>query len=425
MGLLRNRVLAREFGAGRELDAYNAAFQIPDLAFGLLVGGGLSAAFIPVFVRLRQEDPDGAQRFGQTVVTGAILAMAGAAAVMFIAAPWLAGVVVPGFDAGQRDLYVSLLRLLLATEVIFAASNALGEVLVADRRFLWYALALPTYNGGIVVGTLLLSGPLGIAAPAVGAVAGALAHLLIRIWGVRRRTEFRLRPRLEVRTAAFGEFIRLMVPKMMGHPIEPASVLFFSYLASLLAVGSLTVVSFARDFQSVPVVLIGAQFSLAIFPALTAAYAVGDRRAFVGMLGRNLLTIGLLSAAGAAALALFGPFVIERFLGGGAFDQDDVARTSLVLSIFALSVPFESLTYPLSRALYATRNTLLAVVASLCGFAVTVVLGLSLAPTLGIVAIPICFTAGSAVKLVLLGLALAYRLGRVGATTMNLPSRSG
>jgi putative peptidoglycan lipid II flippase len=101
-------------------------------------------------------------------------------------------------------------------------------------------------------------------------------------------------------------------------------------------------------------------------------------------------------------------------LGGGEFDAEDVALTALVLSVFALSVPFESLGHLLSRALFATRNTLLQAVASITGFAVTVGSGIWLLPILGIVAIPLAFTLGSAVKLVLLAIALAPRVRRIG-----------
>ena len=51
-GILRNRVLAAEFGVGAELDAYNAAFRIPEIALDILVGAGLSAPFVPIFSRL-------------------------------------------------------------------------------------------------------------------------------------------------------------------------------------------------------------------------------------------------------------------------------------------------------------------------------------------------------------------------------------
>ena len=145
---------------------------------------------------------------------------------------------------------------MLLTPILFAASITLGEILVAERRFLFYALAPILYNVGIVAGTVLLHERIGIHAAAVGAVIGALLHLGIRVVGMAR-SKVRIRPRLRLRMPAVREFLLLMVPKMLAHPIEPITFLFFTNVASGLAAGSVTSVSFARNFQSVPVALVG------------------------------------------------------------------------------------------------------------------------------------------------------------------------
>ncbi len=108
---------------------------------------------------------------------------------------------------------------------------ALGEILVADRRFLFYALAPILYSAGIILGTVLFGARYGIVATAWGAVAGAAAHLGIRAIGTMR-TSFRIRPRLAVRTAAFAEFIRLMVPRMFSVAIEPLTITYFTRVAA-------------------------------------------------------------------------------------------------------------------------------------------------------------------------------------------------
>ena len=300
---------------------------------------------------------------------------------------------------------------MLVTPILFAASLALGEVLLAERRFLAYGAAPLLYNAGIVMGTLTLAPSIGIFGPAVGAVLGAALHLGIRLWGLRS-SSFRVRFRIEPRTAAVREFVRLMLPKMISHPVEPMTFLFFTAVATTLGTGSVSAVSFARNFQSVPVSLIGVAFSLAAFPALSAAYATGDRRGFLASLGNNLVTIMVLTAGAAVVLFVVSGLVIRVFLGGGAFDAEDVRTTSMVLAAFAISVPLESLTHLLSRAIYATHHTLLQVGSSLIGFAVTVVVTIGLAKTLGISAIPIGFAVGQGIKVFLLAGSLALRLRR-------------
>lgn len=420
MGLVRDRLFAHTFGAGADLDAYNAAFILPELALDVLVAGGLVAPFVPLFIGLKDGSAEAANAFARTILTLAVSVMAATSAVLFVIAPLTIPIIAPGFTGDQRELYVGLFRVMCLTPIIFAASIVVGEVLVAQRRFLMYGLAPLMYNGGIVAGTLLLSGQLGIYAAAVGAVGGALAHLAIRVVGLRRTT-FRPVPSLALRTAGVGEFIRLMIPKMVSQPIEPLTFLYFTALASTLTPGSVSSVSFARNFQSVPVSLIGVSFAIAAFPALSAAATAGDRRAFGRVFGTNLVSITVLTTAAAVGLFVLGGFVIRLFLGGGAFDAEDVDRTTTMLAVFALSVPLESVTHLLARAVYATRNTILPTIAAVVGFIVVVLSAGALLPVIGLSAVPASYAIGMAVKVLVLAGALAVRVPTMGPASAPRP----
>ena len=133
----------------------------------------------------------------------------------------------------------------------------------------------------------LLGDRIGIFAAAVGAIVGALLHLAIRLIGIARTT-FRPRPTLTLRVRGVREFLLLMAPKMLSHPIEPLTFLYFTSLASRFDVGSVSSVSFARNFESVPVSLIGASFAIAAFPLMSVAAANGDRATFRRVFTTNL-----------------------------------------------------------------------------------------------------------------------------------------
>ena len=414
MGIVRNRLFATTFGAGPELDAYNAAFRIPEIALDVLVAAGLTAPFVPIYSSARHDDERGADDFARTVLTAAVVVIAVAMAAVVLAAPWLATQIGAGFEAPTRELYVTLVRINAVAQLLFAASVCLGEVLVAHRRFLAYALAPILYTGGIVVGAIAGAERFGIVAAAWGAVAGAVAHLAIRFAGTLR-TSFRVRPAFRVRTPAFREFVRLMLPRMVSHPIEPAIFTWFTALASTIAVGGVSSINFALDYQVVPVSLIGVAFSLAVFPTLSAAYADRDLATFRGVLGRNLVTIGTLTTLAAILLFVGAGVLVRVLLGGGAFGPEDVARTSTIVAAFALSIPFDALAYPLSRGLYATHDTIRQVAASFVGLGVVVTGSSALAPTLGLVAIPLAYAAGMAAKDVLLAALLYRRLRAIGA----------
>jgi putative peptidoglycan lipid II flippase len=410
-GIVRNRIFANTFGAGPELDAYNAAFRIPEILLDVLVAAGLTAPFVPIFTSLRHDDERAANEFGRTVLTAAVLVMAVASVLIFLAAPWLATQIGAGFDAPTRELYVTLVRINSLAQILFAASICLGEILVAHRRFLFYALAPIMYTGGIIAGTVLGAERFGIVATAWGAVVGAALHLGIRALGIVR-TSFRPRPAFRFRTPPFKEFIRLMLPRMISHPIEPAIITFFTALASTIVVGGVSAINFALDYQVVPVSLIGIAFSLAVFPTLSTAYADRDQATFRSVLGRNLATIGGLTTLAAIALFVGSSILVEVLLGGGEFGPEDVARTSAIVSVFALSVPFDALAYPLSRGLYATHDTIRQVGASFAGFGTVLLASTLLAPGLGLLAIPLGYAIGMAVKD---GLMLAFLIPRVRA----------
>ena len=215
-----------------------------------------------------------------------------------------------------------------------------------------------------------------------------------------------------------------MLPRMISHPIDPLLLTYFTNLASGIGVGAVSAFNFASDYQVVPVSLIGVSFSLAVFPTLAAAYAAGDGETFRAVLRRNVVTIGGLTELAAIALAVVAHPMVEILLGGGEFGPDDVSRTATVLTAYALSIPFDSLSYPLSRALYATHNTILQVVASLAGFVTVVLVGSALAGPAGIVAIPLAAAAGGVVKVALLTVFLVPRLSRIGSDGGTGPAGS-
>ena len=380
---------------------------------------------MPIYSRLRHDTGDEpANDFGRTVLTGAVGLMTIASVAIFIAAPWLAGVIAEGFDPATQDLYIQLLRINCLAQVMFAASIALGEVLVAHRKFLFYALAPIFYTTGIILGTVLFASRFGIVASAWGAVAGAAAHLAIRAIGTTR-TSFRIRPAFAVRTAAFGEFLRLMLPRMFSVAIDPLTITYFTRVAAGLGVGAVSALNFGLDYQVLPVSLIGVSFSLAVFPLLSAAYADADRPAFRTILVRNLVTIGILTA-----LAGGRPLRPVWDAGPRAARRREIHRgrrrvTSAVVAAFALSVPFDALAYPLSRGLYATHDTLRQVIASFAGLGAVVLATTLLVPEFGILGIPFGYAAGVIAKDILLAIFLAPRVRRIGVSPAGRPGSSG
>jgi len=412
-GFLAKKVLAHVFGAGPETDALTSATYLVSFPVTILVLGGVVGPFLPLFVGLKDEAEEAAREFARTILTAALITVGVAIAALFIFAPQIASIAVPGFEASERDLYVNLVRVVCAGQLAIAASMVLGEVLVAERRWWTYGLAEFASYAGLAAGAFLLGGPMGIYGAAIGSLVGGLAHLGVRLVGIYRTT-FRPRLSLSLRTKGVGEFAWLILPRMASSALVWFFAAYFTRIASTLAPGSTTSVAYAQDFQSTAENVVGVAFALAAFPALSAAAAAGDRSGFRRIFRTNFLTIAFFSILAAAALAALAGFIAGLFKGG-AFDDTDASRLTLVLVILAISVPFESLVELLARAIMATHNTLEPTIAVLVGFIAGVVVTTTLSTGVGLAALPIGYVTFQAVRVIVLGLFLRPRMSRIGA----------
>jgi putative peptidoglycan lipid II flippase len=412
-GFLAKKVLAHVFGAGPETDALTSATYLVSFPVTILVLGGVVGPFLPLFVGLKDEAEEAAREFARTILTAALITVGLAIAALFILAPQIASIAVPGFEASERDLYVNLVRVVCAGQLAIAASMVLGEVLVAERRWWTYGLAEFASYAGLAAGAFLLGGPMGIYGAAIGSLVGGLAHLGVRLVGIYRTT-FRPRLSLSLRTKGVGEFAWLILPRMASSALVWFFAAYFTRIASTLAPGSTTSVAYAQDFQSTAENVVGVAFALAAFPALSAAAAAGDRSGFRRIFRTNFLTIAFFSILAAAALAALAGFIAGLFKGG-AFDDTDASRLTLVLVILAISVPFESLVELLARAIMATHNTLEPTIAVLVGFIAGVVVTTTLSTGVGLAALPIGYVTFQAVRVIVLGLFLRPRMSRIGA----------
>jgi putative peptidoglycan lipid II flippase len=410
LGLLRDRIFAQSFGAGTALDSYNAAFLIPDFAFNLLVASGIAAAVVPIFTRLRRENEREAYLYVSSIMTFAVVVMLASGLFIVVAAPWLSRLIAPGLGAEEQALVARLMRIVAFSPILFAASNALGAMLVAQKRFLFYGLSPLLYNVGIIAGALWLTPRLGVAGIAYGTLLGATAHLTIRLIDALR-SGWPLYPLFKLPIPQLSPTLKLMIPKMIGHPVELVTFGVFTSLASLLSAGSITVLNFARNFQSVPVSVIGIAMATAVFPALAEA-SLASTAAVRQLLRRTAASIFLASGTAALLMFIIRRPLIQLLLGGGAFTAEAVERTALVLGVFCLAIPTESLSHLFARAFYATHNTVVPVVLSVVSLAVSAGSAYVLSQSLGIVGLPLGFFLGSLVKTLGLYAAFQYRLTR-------------
>src|SRR3989338_6211719 len=279
LGLLRDRTFAQTFGASRDLDAYNAAFLLPDLLFNFLIASGIAAAVVPIFTEIYHSDREKAHEYTNSILTGATGLMIIVSGLIMIFADSISYLVAPGFGISEQKTVADITRIL-----------AIGPILIAKKRFLFYGLSPVFYNLGIIGGTIILSPTLGIMGTAIGTIIGASLHMLTRTIDAYV-SGFRFRLKTDFKTAEFKKTIKLMVPKMFGHPVELAMFWGFTVIASTLGAGSIVVMNFARNFQSVPVSLLGITFSTTAFPIMSKAISDNSQKEFKKILKNSFWLI--------------------------------------------------------------------------------------------------------------------------------------
>ena len=140
MGFLRDRIFAHLYGAGDVLDAYYAAFRIPDLVYNLIVVGALSAGFIPIFTKLMKKDPEEALTVTNSVINILAVFLIIVCSIMCLFTPQLMRIIVPGFSGEKLDLTIMMTRVMFVSPVLLGISGVFSSVLQSFKAFLVYSL---------------------------------------------------------------------------------------------------------------------------------------------------------------------------------------------------------------------------------------------------------------------------------------------
>lgn len=362
IGLVRQQIIAARFGTGAELDAYTAANAIPELLFTILSGGTLSFAFIPVYSSLfSKEGPRSADRLFSQVINLILLLTAAISALAALLAPTLVTAwwgVAPNFPAEVQALTASLMRVLLISTVIFAASSIVTGTLHARQHFILPAITPVMYSGGIIFGALALEPRMGVYGLAWGAVIGAVLHLLVQVPGL---IIYRVRwwPSFGLTNPALARVAVLMAPRVIDLLMARASIDWINAnIGSGLGEGRVSALRYAFQLMNMPWTLIGTAIGIAIFPTMAALAAQKDvaaqRQALSGSL-RAILTLALPAAAG---LYVLGRPVIRLLFERGEFTAQSTELVFFALQFYLITMISQSMLEVVVRAFAAQQDTL-------------------------------------------------------------------
>lgn len=400
IGLLRDHLLAASFGAGPILDAYYAAFRWPDALYNLFIVGALTAGFIPVFTACREQEGEGAAAdFAGRMLSLVAIVMTVLAGFLILAADWIVPATVKGFSVTQIQETIALTRIMAWSPLLLGVSAVMGGVLQATKRFIAFATAPVFYNIGIILGIVVLAPRFGIRGVAMGVVLGAALHALIQAWPVLRTHAFHFSlPRRQ--DAHLRRVLALMGPRTIGLAITQLNLLVLLAMASSLADGSVSVLSFANNVQSVPLGLIGISFAVAALPALAESVAKKDRTQTTELVMRITRQVLFLIIPLAAWLILLRAQTVRLLLGQGAFDWDDTRQTALLVGWFAVSLPAQALIPLFARVWYAYQNARIPLMVGIVGEGVNIVSALILRRYFGVAGLAIAFSLAAFVQVI-------------------------
>jgi len=419
-GLIRNALIARQFGIGADLDAYYAAFKLPDLLFTIVAGGALATAFIPVFAGfVAAGDREGAWRLASAITNWVALVAGALAGLVALAAPWLVRTVIaPGFSPAQAEETADVMRIVLVSTLIFSVSALQGSILHGFKHFLLPALAPVVYPVGVIAGAIWLAPAWGVRGLAAGAVIGAALHLAIKIPGLLR-FGFRWRPILDTGDGAVRKVAVLLGPRVLDLGVFHLTLLATTNLASRLGAGSVSALEWGWDAMQLPETIIGTAFGLVAFPTLAELAARGDRAGLRATLNESLRTVLALAVPAAVGLILLGRPLLALLYQRGAFDAAATEAVYTALRFYALGLAAHVCLELAARAFFAQQDTVTPLLLAAASAGANILLAALLMGPLGHGGLALANSLAVTAEVLALLLILRQRLGGMGGRALG------
>ena len=383
LGIFRDRWLNSmyydTYPAG--LDAYTAAFTVPDFLYFIITSGALAVTFIPVFnQRLVAGNKKSAWELSTSTLNFlALISFIASIFIMIFADPLVRYIVAPGLNEQSMPLAINMMRVIAINPFLFSISTVLSSMQQAVKRFVFYAIAPALYNVGIIVGILVFTNGInifgwqifegGIMGVAIGVVFGALLQLFASIIGMVG-IGFQYNFKIYWKNQGFRTVLKLLPTRSADQSIDYVMSILNTNLASRMGEQAIRAYQQAASLKSMPVNLIGVAISTAFFPKLSEDAASEDIEKFTDTFKQSLSTIVWISLPVAIIAFFIRGYVVNFIKNGGD------PKIASVLGSFVIAIFFQSVFHIASRSFYARQNTKMPLILSVVSFAVQLVFAL-------------------------------------------------
>ena len=368
LGLFRDRLLNSYYLGTYPtgIDAYTAAFTIPDFMFFILTSGALAVSFIPVFnQRLATGNKKSAWEMSSSLINLlALLTLIASVLIMIFADPLIRYVVSPGLDESGMVLAINMTRVIAINPFLFSIATVLTSMQQAVGRFIFYAFAPAIYNIGIIIGITCFTGGInifgvqifegGIMGVALGVILGAILQLivaLIGLFGLGFDYDFKI----HWRNQGFRTILRLLPPRSLDQGMDYVNSLVSTNLSSRMGPGAVRSFDQATTLHMVPVSLVGVAISTAFFPKLTEELGGGDKKEFNNTFRQALRTI-IWIALPISVIAFFGRGYVTSFISNIG-NNDSNGTIASVLGTLCIAIFAKSVFHIATRGFYAYQDT--------------------------------------------------------------------
>ncbi|MCS0638982.1 murein biosynthesis protein MurJ [Streptomyces sp. LP05-1] len=387
LGLVRDQLLARSFGAGGETDAFLVAWTVPEFAATLLIEDAMALVLVPAFARALARrsaapaaGPDPVRALVRATLPRAALVTAGAAGLLVLAAPRVVPLLAPGLP--ESALAVDCTRSTATCVFSFALAGYASAALRAHGRYAAPAAIYVAYNAGIIAAVLLLGPAWGVRAAAAGVALGGAAMVLLQapvLWRRLRAVADAPGAGAPGPVADGGTAVRallvVLAPAIVFALTRQSQVLVERFLAAPLPAGAISHLNYAQKVAQLPMVL-SLMLCTVSFPVVARALAAGDTAGAGRRAERDLLAAAALVTLGAAAVIAGAPGIVELLFQRGAFDPADTGATATVMRVYALGLLGQTLVGGLVRCYFSAARPLWYPAAAMAaGVALTAVAG--------------------------------------------------
>jgi putative peptidoglycan lipid II flippase len=383
LGLVRDIVFARFFGASLVMDAFLVANRIPNMLRRFFAEGAFSQGFVPVMARYReQHDHDEAREFVDAVAGtfGLILFLVTLAGV--VAAPLLVAIVAPGFigEDGRFDLATLMLRFTFPYLFFVSLTAFAGGILNTYGRFAVPAFT-PVILNVVLIGCAIWLAPLleepGMALAYAVFIAG-VCQLLFQVPFLLRIRALP-RPKWAAGHEGVKRVMTLMLPAIFGSSVAQVNVLIGGIIASMLGVGKISLLYYSDRLMEFPLGLFGIALATVTLPYLSRQWSNQAYEDFSATLDWSMKLVLLIATPAAVGLIVLAEPLVATIFYGGVFDANDVRMTALALQAFAVGLVGFSYVKILAPAFFAREDTKTPVKIGLIALAVNFLLSVSLA----------------------------------------------